>query len=184
METLGKALYKRATGQKPTQIEVRALAKHDREERIRTTAAFTAACPGAVWRRITGISRHDMARLAREHGLLLDGITVDLGRVLPGVFRVLSTDADPMAGGDSPGLERYRNAKADLAEMEVKRVCGELSDRAEMRTGLMAIATVFRNGGEALEKAYGSGARIQFEQLIDDAEEEINRMFAPEGEEL
>lgn len=184
MEVLGKALHKRATGQKPTQIELRALAKHDREERIRTTAAFTAAVPGAAWRRMTGLGRHDLARLAREHGLPLDGITVDLGRVLPGVFRALSVEVDPMAaGGDSPGLERYRNAKADLAEMEVKRVCGELSDRAEMRQGLMAIATIFRNGAERLEKVYGAGARIQFDQTVDDAVDEINRMFAPEGEE-
>ncbi len=136
------------------------------------------AVPRVVVRRLTGRVQGALESFERRHGVPIGGATVDLGVVLPRLMELADTDADPMAGGEgSPALERYRNAKADLAEMDIKVRSGELSDRAETRAGLMAIAAIFRNGGEAMEKAFGAVARIQFEQLIDDAVDEINRMF-------
>src|SRR4051812_14117329 len=44
------------------------------------------------------------------------------------VARTASPDDPLLAGGDSPNLERYRKAKAELAEMDAAERRGQLAD--------------------------------------------------------
>ncbi|HEY2882087.1 MAG TPA: hypothetical protein VGJ15_06625 [Pirellulales bacterium] len=53
----------------------------------------------------------------------------DAAKLVEWLIQSASPDADPMlAGGDSPNLERYRKAKAELAEMDAKERQGRLVD--------------------------------------------------------
>lgn len=79
------------------------------------------------------------------------------------------TGGDPLlADGDSPGLERYRNAKADLAEMERDRQKGELVPRSELEPVLMGLAGVMRRAGETLARRFGNEAAA----VVNEATEE------------
>jgi len=67
-------------------------------------------------------------------------------------------DAELMAGGDSPGLERYRNAKADLAEMDRDVRRGHLVPMAELEPVLTSFASVIRGTGDNLQRKFGPDA--------------------------
>src|SRR5690606_24765779 len=49
--------------------------------------------------------------------------------------RRLPEDDALLAGGDSPALERYRLARAQMAEIELERQRGSLVEREGMRRG-------------------------------------------------
>lgn len=53
---------------------------------------------------------------------------------------------DPLlAGGDSPALERYRAARAEMSEIELARIKGELIPAKEVERGGTAVVTMVRN---------------------------------------
>ena len=74
---------------------------------------------------------------------------------------------DPLEsdGGDSPALERYRMAKAELAELDLKERQGSLIDRERARGVLGRWAAITRRMGEKLAARHGRGAA----QLLSDA---------------
>lgn len=61
-------------------------------------------------------------------------------------------------GGDSPGLERYRLAKAALAELELEERKGSLLSREKVRGALIRWASIVRRLGELLAKRFGNEA--------------------------
>ncbi len=66
---------------------------------------------------------------------------------------------DPeMVGGDSVGLERYRLAKAKLAELDLATRMGDLIEVSVFRDGMARWAAVFRRMGERLAKKFGPDA--------------------------
>jgi hypothetical protein len=81
------------------------------------------------------------------------------------------TDIDPMlSGGDSPGLERYRNAKADLTEMERERLRGNLIPRDDLEISLAKLGGVLRRAGESLQRQWGNEAAGVLNEAVDEAE--------------
>lgn len=82
---------------------------------------------------------------------------------------------DPLlAGENTPNLERYRGARADLAEMEVKRQEGSLLDRAMMRELLGRAAAIIRGAAKNLQRGFGEEAR----RVLDDSLDEVGREFS------
>lgn len=82
---------------------------------------------------------------------------------------------DPLLSGENtPNLERYRGARADLAEMEVKRQEGNLLDRAVMREALGRAASHLRGAAKALERDFGDEAK----RVLDDTLDEVGREFS------
>lgn len=82
-----------------------------------------------------------------------------------------------MDGDESPGLERYRLAKAELAELELERRKGDLVDRAVMRTGLGRMADVLRGAGERLERVHGAEPAKVLSDALKGVEREIETVF-------
>jgi hypothetical protein len=76
---------------------------------------------------------------------------------------------DPLlAAGESPGLERYRNAKADLAEYERDRQRGLLIPFNELEATLMVAAATIRQANERVQREYGNApAEILNEALAE-----------------
>jgi hypothetical protein len=81
-------------------------------------------------------------------------------------------------GSDSPALERWRRAKADLAEIEVQSKRGSLVPRNEIRTGLDAIAARLRGFAEELQREFGPGAIDLLDEALTDCENAIDRMYS------
>lgn len=86
---------------------------------------------------------------------------------------------DPlMAEGDSPGLERYRNAKADLAEMERDRQRKQIVRVEEIEPALMQLAGVMRSAAENLSRQFGNEAGGIVNEAVDEWADGVAILFA------
>ena len=89
---------------------------------------------------------------------------------------------DPLlAGGDSPGMERYRLAKAETAEYDLAERKGELLSREKARTALGRLAMMLRRLGERLGKSYGNEAAQAVNDVILEFAFSVNDEFGPTG---
>ena len=81
--------------------------------------------------------------------------------------KTVATD-DPLLaeGGDSPGLERYRLAKAKHAELDLEHRKGELIEREKAKLVLARWAALIRQMGERLAKRYGNDVATQINDTL------------------
>lgn len=86
---------------------------------------------------------------------------------------------DPLlsADGDSPGLERYRQAKAALAELELEERKGTLLSRDKARSTLGRWASIVRRLGERLGRRYGPEATTAVNDAILECQHVIDHEF-------
>lgn len=81
----------------------------------------------------------------------------------------------PEAGDvDSPNLERYREAQADIREMDRDERRGTHCRLAEVVQFMRAAGACFRTAGEQLERQFGRPAR----QILDEACDASDRILA------
>ncbi len=94
-------------------------------------------------------------------------------------------DEDPLlASGDSPGLERYRMAKAQLAELDLGRRQGELIPVEALDAGLMALSAAYRRGVEQAQRLFGPEVVSIFEEALAGGEAAIKQIFGTSDEEI
>lgn len=84
-------------------------------------------------------------------------------------------------GGDSPALERYRLAKAKLAEMDIEQRRNALVPRDRIRSGLGRFAQILRQLGERLGQRYGPEATASVNDALDDCQQVIDDEFGGNG---
>ena len=90
----------------------------------------------------------------------------DLRQIIPWLIRrgkyaqqANGENDDPLlAAGDSPGLERYRLAKAELAELELQVRKGTLIPIDAVKDTIARWSALIRRMGEALGKRFGNEA--------------------------
>jgi hypothetical protein len=93
----------------------------------------------------------------------------------------VASKPDPLlAGGNSEALERYREAKADMAEMERDAQRGQLVPRHQLEPAFTAYAAAVRRAGEALQRQYGPGAADMLNEALDDAERAMQAAITAE----
>ena len=80
-------------------------------------------------------------------------------------------DADPLMAvtTDSPALERYRTARAEREEIEVKRLRGVLVAVDRVHDFHTRFAGIIRGAGERLQREYGDGPRRVLDEALGDA---------------
>jgi hypothetical protein len=78
-------------------------------------------------------------------------------------------DDDPLLGegGDSPSLERYRLAKAKLAELDLEMRKGQLIERDKARDIFGRWAVLVRRMGERLGKRFGPDAAATVNETLE-----------------
>lgn len=92
-------------------------------------------------------------------------------------------DADPLLSGyDSPGLERYRLAKAGIAELDLRERQGELMNVAEVREFLDSFADILRRASEQLQRQFGRDALLIVTQAIAVQARKYNIFFKTDDE--
>lgn len=79
--------------------------------------------------------------------------------------RPVVSDDPLLADGDSPGLERYRMAKAKHAELDLELRRGELIDVSKCRDVLAKWASVLRRSGDRIARVSPDGSRMLNEAL-------------------
>lgn len=78
---------------------------------------------------------------------------------------------------DSPALERYRAARAALAELELAQRMNQVVPIDRLRQGLSSIATILRRTIEQAERQYGRDVADLFVVALDDCDREICNLF-------
>lgn len=111
------------------------------------------------------------------HTWLTEGAPGEKGRYSVSAFvewarenKWSAADVDPLLGGpDSPALERFRAARANLAELELQERQRTFIPIDELLPTLLDGAGVIRQAGEALGREYGAEAQ----RVINDAVSEF-----------
>lgn len=85
----------------------------------------------------------------------------------PKQHAALDTDDPMLAGGDSPQLERYRAAKAALAELELEERKGSLLSRDKALTAYSRLSPILLRLGESLGKMFGARATEEVNEAVD-----------------
>jgi transcriptional regulator with XRE-family HTH domain len=97
----------------------------------------------------------------------LDKIAIWLRTEGPGSSK-FKEDDPLLTEGDSPGLERYRMAKAKLAELDLESRKNQLIDREKARDIFGRWATLIRRMGERLSKRWGNEAANMVNETLDE----------------
>ena len=123
--------------------------------------------------------------LADEHAQRCDGRGKPWRFYAPAVVAIalegVESATDPLlTGGDSPGLERYRLAKAALAELDLANRKGELIDVGKCKDMLSRWATIIRRMGERLGKRFGNDASEAVNDSLDECRAAIRALDANE----
>jgi hypothetical protein len=75
---------------------------------------------------------------------------------------------EALLSGDSPNLERWRAAKADMAEMDVALRWARLIDVDQWRDRTRPMFECLKRFGESLQRTFGREAAIQFNETMDE----------------
>jgi phage terminase Nu1 subunit (DNA packaging protein) len=104
----------------------------------------------------------------KPKGYRLDHIAIWLRTEGPGSKALRVQSDDPLLeDGDSPALERYRLAKAKLAELDLETRKGQLIERDKARDIFSRWAVLVRRMGERLAKRFGPDAAATVNETLD-----------------
>jgi len=91
--------------------------------------------------------------------------------------------ADPLMGGaNTPALERYREAAAQLKELDYQERIGVLVSRDRIHDGLLRCGGVLRSAMENLQREFGPEAVAIMDDALDDFEREVEQEFGDLGD--
>lgn len=169
-EALKRALGRKLDGLPLSQKDTRELSRHDKGEAER----FLRAVPRVLVRRMTGLTQAKLEALAKRHEIPIDGAVVDLFALVPAMLDALD-DEEAVSG--SPSLERLRAAKAEHAELDLAKRRGEVVEVGPLREAMDAMASLGRRRAEAMERAGGPAVRREFDAMLADWLDAIDRWF-------
>jgi hypothetical protein len=97
------------------------------------------------------------------------------------VQRAAAADIDdPMLAGDgSPALERYRLARAKLAELDFSQRCGQLVPVADFVGMLGPLSAILRGAGDELGIKYGADAQRLLNDSLDEFGRQVEERLSP-----
>lgn len=122
-----------------------------------------------------GVSgRYDLSEILRW--LLSDGPLRTRGDIESGPI-----DELVCGSGDSPNLERYRLARAQLAELELEQKRRAVFPRDMARSVLGRVASLWRRYGERLGKRHGPEEVVSFNETFTEAQRVIDDEFCVDG---
>ena len=135
----------------------------------RLQAAELAGLQGAQFDRAFRELLPDGAEQGRGSSLRFDAVAVVTARVERESRRSAPdpTDDPLLDGSDSPALERYRLARAKLAERDLSERDGETVKVSVLRPVIRPGLTALRSGGDALRRKFGNEAGDIFNEALD-----------------
>jgi phage terminase Nu1 subunit (DNA packaging protein) len=93
----------------------------------------------------------------------------------------IDDDAAMLAAGTSPALERYREARARIAEVQACEAEGTYVNAAKMQNGLQRMAAILRDAGDKLQKQCGPNAKLILDERLDAFEALIPELFGTDA---
>lgn len=187
------ALEKQRRGEQPSTKELASLRRIEKTREEEARWQYYATIPKKHWVMMSGRSVQVLNEQATRYGLPFDGRTIDLPKLARALHDFLASNArllaskgvdDPMmAGGESDQLERYRAARADLAELQLARERAQSLPVEEVHRGLTMMAGILRRAGEQLARHYGDGARTILDRALDNAQRVMDGWLAGDPDE-
>ena len=128
-----------------------------------------------------GVSRQTVAEWIKKRGMPRHGKRYDLVAIGVWLYRFVVWPAernededDPLLSGvDSPGLERYRNARADIAEMDAalkRREAVPMDHFVRRMTSLLQLA---KNVGGQMQRSCDTASYGLLVKMIEEWERQI-----------
>jgi hypothetical protein len=158
-----QALEKRRTGRKPSREEASALRAWERLAEEQARRKHYSSIPKKHWLQLSGRTYKTLADHAARFGIPVGGPDIDLGKVARWIHDFLAEqaarkieDEEEFAGPDSPALERLRQLKGDLAELQLQERRRELLPRFEVHQMLGALAARLRDAMEKIDRRGGA----------------------------
>lgn len=151
--------------------------------RKQTPAVESESLSGAALARLLGVSRSTPGKWSQEGCPRNQDGSFSLPAVVQ--WRVdRAANTDPMlSGGDSPATERYRLAKARLAELELGERRRALLPRAVVHEALARLGVMLRGFGERLATDPAAKEHhADLHETLDDFDRDVARAFSPENE--
>jgi len=181
-ELAASALRKRRAGKRPTSQELAALRRLERAKEEARRWAYYESVPKKHYLEMAGDGERPrpakvILEQADRYKLPLRGKTLNLRHVIRAFHDFLArnkhalaaADADDdallSAGADSPELERFRAARADLAEMERDERRGKLISADRLREICTEVGATIKSARKRLVKKFGRPAG----EILDDA---------------
>ena len=182
-------LVRLRNGQRLTTRQSRALSRWQRSWLSAIRESLYAALPTQLWQKSSGCRRQQIDEQGQTYGLPIAGKTINLPALARALHRFIAEHwtslraaKDDGVGAPaepaSPELERWRRARADMAELDLEQRRGDLVDRREFQALLLRTAHILRGLGESLQRQYGPDAQGLLDEAIDDVEREVQRHFA------
>jgi hypothetical protein len=185
-------------GGEPTREQQRALKRVEKAEHDALCWQIYTRIPKKHYEQLSGRKRAQIDAQAERYGLPLKGATVDLEAVLrrfhellaehrQALGKVAAGEADElMVGGNSAALERYRDAKAKLALLDLRERERELMPEQQVREVLRTFADVLRGAVHQVQKQYGEGPYELIAEAVAEAERRAGELLGaddgPDGE--
>ena len=114
-----------------------------------------------------------------------DDKTFDLPAVISWMIERESRTATPLAEGDSPALERYREARAAMAELDLKERGGELISLEDVTTAwaerVVEVAAGLEHFADRLPPLLEGKDRAEMRQIIGDEVWRLRSVYARNG---
>jgi hypothetical protein len=86
------------------------------------------------------------------------------------------------AEGDSPWLERYREARTHRENLKLEQERKNLLPRDLTHQTLMQIAFLLRQAGETLQRQFGEAAHLVLGSALSEADKIIDAVFGPDDD--
>ncbi len=185
-DVLRRAIQKTVAKEELTLEEQSALRAHQKIQEEQQRHKFYATIPAKHWKQMSGRQAKTINEQAVRYGIPFGGAVINLPLVVRALHDFLAKNAVKLAreetitmdGPNSPALERYREERAAMARLVRLEREGQLVDRDQVRQSMQKAAAVIREAGQRLQKQFGHAAAQVLYEAIDDAEAEIERVFA------
>lgn len=177
------AIVKRAKGEVPTARELSALRRVETEQEEHRRWSYYEDIPQKHWRAMSGRQAKIINEQAERYGIPFAGRSISLPDVVKALHDFLAKNArrltrgepdDSMLDGDgSPALERYREERAVIAQLERMERERSLVSRSEVHELMGQLGSILRTACTTLEQRHGAEARL----VLDDAYDQFQRLL-------
>lgn len=188
-----EAKRKRAAGERPSQIESRALKRLERVSEDDTKRHHYHNCPKKLYCELSGRPHKVLNEQATRYNLPIGGDVIDLFQTITRFHDMLAdiarkgirfSDDDDVLGDaavpSSPALERWRLARAKQEEIKLEAVVGDFLARAAVQQFLTTYSSRVRAVGDRLQREGHSEAYRIFEDALDDLDRMVD-VWAKDG---
>lgn len=147
--------------------------------------------PQRIYRLLSGRQAKELQEQATRHGLPFAGTSLDVVAIIRGFHdflsrhrhRLATVDSDEMhmRSGESPTLERWRLAKAKIAEIELEEKLETIILIDSVRDSLITMAHVLRGVSEKLQRQFGQAAADVLNEGFEDLDRTYQVKYGPKS---